>query len=298
MALTITHREDNGGYLEGVTFGQAIMIGLGKRAWLVPNVTFNQEVLNQAGQVQIPVYKPGTLKGATPLCEEGVFNKATKEFRTLLLDSKINGEFDDCFSVAGIVPKDWERSLNNATLMQMAMDYQIQVESKLMAGGTITSVDPTGLSPSALLLAMRSEFFTRNKQNATVALVSPVFYNSILKEQTNLGTAGSDFAFINGAVGTVSGLVIVESSMTTDVVLINEQSIHIASAGSVAQIPGMDKITGDVDMSSFDIGFNTGMISKVDKKPTFIGISTYIHVPFGVLVINELVSKYTATPTP
>ncbi|MFV0393397.1 MAG: hypothetical protein ACK5LC_03230 [Coprobacillaceae bacterium] len=296
--LVVTQRSDADGYVEGLTYGQAIMIGLGKRAWLVPNQTFTQHVLNAAGQVLIPVYEPGTLQGATDLCEEGTFNKATQRFETLLLDKKVGGEFDGCFTVAGIARTDWERHLNNATLTQMAMDYQVSVETALQAGGTTSTVDATGLSASQYLLKLKSEYFTLNKQQARIALVNDEFYNEILDQQINLGTAGSDFAFINGVVGTVSGLTIIQTQMATKAILLNANSIHLSVAGSPKQVPQFGNIIGDNDLSSLNVGFSAGIISKTDVKPTFIGANTYVHLPFGVKVIDKLVLKTPTIPTP
>lgn len=296
--ITVTQRVDAANYAEGFTYGQAIMIGLGKRSWLVPGRTFTLHTLNAAGQVIIPVYEPGDLKGATALCDEGTFNKATKKSETLLLDKKIGGEFDGCFTVAGIAQKDWERALNNATLMQMAMDYQSTIETALQAGGTDSEVVSTGLSASQYLLKLKSEYFKKTKQQATVALVNDEFYNQILDQQTNLGTAGSDFAFINGAVGTVSGLTIIQTSMDTPVILTNVNGIHIAVAGSPKQVPQFGNIIGDYDINSLDIGFSAGMISKTDIKPKFIGATTYVHLPLGTKIIDSLVLKAPVTPAP
>lgn len=289
--LTVTQREDANGYVEGLTYGQAIMMGLAKRTWLSNGTTFTQHVLNDAGQIMIPVFEPDELKGTTDLCEEGTFNKAKRRFIQLLLDKKIGMEFDGCFTVAGITVPGWERDLNNATLMQGAMDYQTSVEASLEAGGTVSTIVKGDLKPSQYLLKLKSEYFNLNKQKATVALVSSDFYNEILDHQTSLGTAGSDYAFVNGVLGTVSGLVIIETDLKADATLINSQGIHIASAGSIKQVPQFGNIIGEVDMTSFNIGFSAGMLSKIDVKPTFIGSNTYVHVPLGVKVIDQLVLK-------
>lgn len=289
--LTVTQREDGNGYVEGLTYGQAIMMGLAKRTWLAHGLTFTQHVLNDAGQIMIPIFEPDELKGATDLCAEGEFNKAKRRFVQLLLDKKIGMEFDGCFTVAGITVAGWERALNNATLMQGAMDYQTSVETSLEASGIVSEVVKGGLTPSQYLLKLKSEYFNKTKQKAKVALVSSEFYNDIISQQTSLGTAGSDYAFVNGVVGVVSGLVIIETDLKADATLINAQAINIASAGNIKQVPQFGNIIGEVDMTSFNIGFSAGMLSKIDVKPTFIGSNTYVHVPLGVKVIDQLVLK-------
>lgn len=298
FAVTITKREDSAGYVEGFTYGQAIMLGLGMRTWLVPNRTFTQHALNESGQVLIPIFKPGTLKGATDLCAEGSFNKATKDTVTVSLDKKIGGEFDGCFTVAGIAKADWERYLNNATLMQMAMDYQATIETYINAGGTVSTVSPTGLTPSAYLNKMRAEYFDLTKRQASIALVNVDFYNSLIEQQTNLGTAGSDFAFINGVVGTVSGLIIIQTDLEAPVTLISVDAIHIVTASNPKQVPQFGDIIGGADMSELGIGFSVGMISKTDVQPKFIGATTYVHLPLGVKVIDELILKAPVVPAP
>lgn len=296
--LDIKLREDAAGYTEGLTYGQMIMLQLSKRAWLINGLTMTLNSLNEAGQVQIPVFKRGTLKGSTPLCDEGTFNKASKSFETLLLDKKISGEFDGCFTVAGTAHKDWERMLNNATLMQMALDYQTEVEKELAKVGTASKIVDKGMTPLQVLLSLGSEYFKANGTKATVALVNSEFYAKLISQNIGLATASSDFAFVNGSVGRVGGFEIIETDLVNDVTLINDQAVQLAVASSPQQVPQFGGIIGNVDMTSFDIGFSAGMISKTDIKPTYIGATTYVHVPIGVKVITDLVLKYTASVVP
>lgn len=296
--LDIKLREDAAGYTEGLTYGQMIMLQLTKRAWLINGLTMTLNPLNEAGQVQIPVFKRGALKGSTPLCDEGKFNKAKKTFETLLLNEKVSGEFDGCFTVAGTAHKEWERALNNATLMQLALDYQTVVEAAIGATGTASTIVDKGMTPLQVLLSLGSEYFKTNGTKATVALVNSEFYAKLISQNVGLATSSSDFAFVNGSVGRVGGFEIIETDLVDDVTLINEQAVQIAVAANPQQIPQFANIIGNVDMSSFDIGFSAGMISKTDIKPTFVGATTYVHVPFGVKVIKDLVLKYKATATP
>lgn len=293
----ITQRQDASGYFEGITYGEMIQLQLGKRAWMVNGLTVKLHALNEAGQVQIPVVERGTLKGSTPLCAEGTFNKASKRFETLLLDEKIGGEFDGCFTVAGIVPSAWEQMLNSATLMQMAMDYQEAVEIKLAAGGTDSTFDATGKTTFQTIAALKTEYFDLNGQFPTVALVNPEFFNDMLSDNASLGTSLADFTVINGNVGQYAGLQIIQTSLANKVTLINAESVHIALAANPKQIPSFGNIIGSVDMSKFDIGFSAGMVSKTDIQPKFIGATTYVHVPLGVKVIDELVLNF-GIPTP
>ena len=102
MSITTVSRQDGGLYVEGVTQGQAIWLELAKHNWIMSNVTATVHTLDGDGKVQIPVFKKGTIKGFTELCEDGDVNKANFEFRSIDLSHKVSGIFNGCFTVAGI----------------------------------------------------------------------------------------------------------------------------------------------------------------------------------------------------
>ena len=287
---TVILRRDADEYVEGLTYGQGIQIKLSKLSWMLPGETYTSHVLNEAGQVMIPVYETKTAGGVTDLCAVGAFSKAQQRFESLQLDKKTGAELDGCFSVAGLVPMDWERSLNNASLRVMAMDAQAAVEAAIEADATDSVMDVTGLTPYQMLNKLRTEFYGMNGLWPTVALVSLDFYNAMLDAQVGLqNISSSSAAYIEGAVGTVAGMVIVPTNMTSSITLLVPESLHIATAGNIKQIPGFGGAIGAVDLAEGNaIGFSAGMLSKTDVQPTYIGAKTYIHKPFGVKVIPEL----------
>lgn len=290
---TLVLRRDADEYVEGMTYGQGITLKLSKLSWMMPGETYTSHVLNEAGQIVIPVYEKKTAGGVTDLCAVGAFSKAQQRFETLQLDKKTGAELDGCFSVAGIVPMDWERSLNNASLRVMAMDAQTAIETALAADATASLLDVTGLTPYQMLNKLRTEYYGQTGLWPTVALVSLDFYNAMLDSQISLqNISSSSAAYIQGAVGTVSGLVIIPTDMTPSVTLYVPEALHIATAGNIKQIPGFGGAIGAVDLAEGNsIGFSAGMLSKTDVQPTYIGAKTYIHKPFGVKVIPELTLK-------
>ena len=141
-------------------------------------------------------------------------------------------------------------------------------------------------------------FRSTAKELPEFALVSTGFYQKMVNQRTLLGTTGADFSYINGEVGQAAGLRIIVTDLAEDIILSTAAGLHIATASSVKQIPGTGNIVGSADMTNAEIGFSAGMISKTDVKPTFVGMLTYVHKPFGLEVIPELVMKVNNIPTP
>ena len=285
--VTFELRKDEGNYIEGMTYGQGITLESDKLSWLMPGVTYTSHTLSEAGQIRIPVYQLDNEGAVTELCDEGVFYKGTMEFVTLLLDRKVSATFDSCFTVAGIVPSNWQRGINNVSLRHMAIGAQREVERELQANATVSTLATAGKTPFQILNQLKTEFRKKTTRWCDIALVSLDFYNEILSTQTQLGVTPASAAYVRGVVGTVAGLLIIPTDMENDVTLFTVEAINVAKPGSLAQIPGMG-IVGAVDMAHAGISFNSGLVSKQNVQPNKIGVVTNVFKPFGLKVIPEL----------
>lgn len=286
--MNINLREDANKYVEGLTYGQGLMIGLSRLSWLQPNVTYTHHTLNGAGQVLIPVVENLKDGAVTELCAEGEFSKSKGRYETLLLDKKVGAEFDGCFTVSGIANKDWELLLNNASLRQMAIARQIAVETELVEQATASAIDKDD-KPFTYLNKLKNEYYVMSGLQPTIALVSLDYYNEILDAQVQMPQAVGEYAYVNGVVGMIAGMAIIPAQITVDAVLINPQAINLASAGALAQVPQFGNIIGMANLGEANgIGFDAGLISKTDVNPKYVGATTYVHQPFGIKIISNL----------
>ena len=298
MSITTVQRQDGGLYLEGVTQGQAIWLELAKHNWIMSNVTATIHTLDGNGKVQIPVFKKGALKGFTELCEDGNVNKANFEFRSVDLSHKVSGEFNGCFTVAGIADPKITESLDSATIRQMSLAYSTGIETELINNAQPVTITDTKATYFDILMSLKKRFFEENRTQPTAVLVSARAFIEIAKEHGFIPTSAGSLILTSGNVGTYAGLTIIETNITdTDIIMISPESVHIAVAGNPQQASPKGVAGESFELFNQMNGFSAGMISKIDSKPLGVGEVTYLHVPIGVTVIPELAYKITL-PTP
>ena len=104
MAINMTLRQDAENYAEGLVIGDAIIRGLGRYSWLQPNITYLNKTLSNAGVYYAPIVT-GSQGAATALCADGDAGDANVEYLPIVIDKKVTGKFDGCFTVAGIADK-------------------------------------------------------------------------------------------------------------------------------------------------------------------------------------------------
>ena len=169
MALTMTFREDVNKYVEGYTVGDVIIRGLGQYSWLQPNVTYTPHTLSDAGILYIPKVT-GTQGAATAICVDGDPGDARADYLSVVIDKKVTGKFDGCFTVAGISDQIIERALNTYKLKNMANDLQDDVMSYMLSTGTGSVVDRSAYSTAyGYLQALKREYFAANEEFPDIA---------------------------------------------------------------------------------------------------------------------------------
>ena len=294
MSITTVQRQDKSLYLEGLTQGQAIWLELGQRTWVLDGVTATIHSLNQAGQVQIPVFKTGDIKGLTELCEDGDGNKANYEFRTLNLDKKVSGVFNGCFTVANIADPNITSMLDQATIRQMALAYTTGIENELVANAQAGTISDTNATNFEILMDLQKKFFDENRIQPSAVLVSARAYKEIAKEHGFIPTASGSTILTTGNVGIYAGLQIIQTNITdTDLIMISPESVHIAIAGSPEQANQSGSLSAGFDIFNQMNGFSAGIVSKLDNMAQNVATKTWVHIPLGIKIIPELAYKIT-----
>ena len=281
MAINFSLRQDGANYLEGMTAGQYIELGLGQYSWLVPGVTYTKDVLSDSGVMYIPKIT-GTQGSATALCVDGDPGTSNVEYLSLIIDKKVTAQFDGCFTVAGIADQRVQRLLNNYKLKNMQNDFQDDILTYIETTATASAkkLDPDGTeSPSDYLLSLKNEYFNTNEFYPTVALVSSAFYEALEKELKVLATPLGDATLVYGYAGVTNGLLIrpVPRMVDTHVVLYVPEALHIATPSSPKNIG--DNILGSVD--NIEDNFFNGYVSMADTNALAATSTTYLHKFYG-----------------
>lgn len=280
MANSFNFRQDADNYQEGYSVADAIEVGLGKYSWLIPGVTCTLETMTNSGVLQIPKIS-GTQGAATAICADGDAGDADIDYLNIIIDRKVTGKFDGCFTLAQIAGKKEERALNNYKLKNMQNDFQDDILATLVADSVDATAKYTSgtTKPSDYLLSLKSEYFAANEEEPTIALISNQFYEDVIKEFKDLATPLGDETLVAGAAGRAMGLLLrpVPRLTTNPVIVYTPDALYIAKPSTTAQIS--EKIIGDVD----DIADNffNGYLAMVDKRAIAGTASTYVHKFYG-----------------
>ena len=277
MAINMSVRQDVNNYAEGTSVGDMIVRGLGKYSWLQAGVTYTNYTLSDAGVLFLPIIT-GSQGASTAICADGNVGTADADYLSVIIDKKVSGKFDGCFTVAGISDKKIERALNNFKLKNMQNDFQDDVLTYILATATASAVVKAGSTAYEYLNALQLEYFAANEEFPEIALVSLAFYNELLLEKIALGVLSSDEAYVSGNVGKVLGMnLTVVPRLTRDAVVYVADALAIAKPASPAVIG--ENILGAVDSDSD--AFYEGMVS-IQAKDALKGIAeTYVHKFYG-----------------
>ena len=294
MAINMTLRQDAENYAEGLVIGDAIIRGLGRYSWLQPNITYLNKTLSNAGVYYAPIVT-GSQGAATALCADGDAGDANVEYLPIVIDKKVTGKFDGCFTVAGIADKSIEQSLNNFKLKNMQNDMQDDVLAYMVATGTESLVAKGVLPAYEYLQKLKTEYFTANEEYPTVALISIAFQDELILERIAMGDLVGDEVYVAGALGRVLGMILRPvPRLLRDAILYIPEALTIVKPANTAVIG--ENILGAVN-SETD-AFYDGLVS-IQAKDALKGIvNTYVHkfygkgipVPDMMLVTPEIIA--------
>lgn len=283
-----TLRTDGNGYVDGYTIGQIMNVALMENSWLIPGQTFTRERMTDAGTMIIPMIDKGTPGGVTDLCEDGKFATTTGGTATLMIDKKISGKFDGCFTVAGIADRAFQNAENSMQLKMMAEDYQAYVMTEMLKVAKESELDTTSTTMT------NAEYFTRrlaeyrklNHISPDYALVSSEYLTELEVEIALRQSNAGDAALINGFSGVLKGIPIIEQYDQTDkIILVKKEAIRIGEPTDPKQIPNT-RILGAYQAGGDASGFDSGMISIYDVQASKGIVDTWTHKFFGVAIVS------------
>ena len=282
--IAVSIRQDGDKYPEGISVGQTVELGIGRLLWLQPGVTFNEHILDDQGMISIPKIT-ATAGEVTAICAEGDAGTANEERINLLIDKKISGKFDGCFTVAGIADKTSQKALNTAKLRVMANTKTRYVENEMITKATESKLNKADFvgNPRGYLSKAKTEAYKLSKKFPQIALVSLDFYDALDDAKAIRETLSGDEQYVNGVVGRTAGLLIIPTEIEVDFILYSWEDLHLAVPSNPKQISS--GILGDSE-SIEGFSFDQGYASFLDVQASYGTAHTWLHGYFGTLITD------------
>lgn len=297
---TIDLRTDSAGYVEGTKMASTVLrVGMLENRFLVPGVTYTQHLLTDAGDIEIPKVTKLTNGTRSALCDAHTAATMAVTYEALKIDSKEGGEFDGCFTVAGIADKNVERALNSAKLTQIGADFEAHVLTDIENNLTDYTTAWSGSGTNQYLQDLKKAYRIQTGYTAKIALVSLDFYYTAISEMSNLSNQLGADTYVTGAdtPKMIAGLMVIPVDLLSrDVILYNPLGLNIGFPVNTKAIGG--GILGDFDSSAME--FQGGLISY-HQMPTngSIVVKTWVLMPYGTLIAEPqwfLASPAVVTP--